>query len=124
MPYPHFTDAELNSPDTGTHEMVDSFMWKVEKLRVDMGRSFIVTSGFRTPNHNAKVSHTGIAGPHTTGRAIDISVANWYGDVFKLVELAISIGFTGIGLNLKGEQSGRFIHLDDLTENRNRIWTY
>ena len=124
MPYPHFTDKELSSPDTGMHDMSDIFMVRLEKLRTIMGRSFIVTSGYRTPSHNDKVSHTGLTGPHTTGRAIDISVANWYEDVFTLVAAAMKLGFTGIGLNLKGEQSGRFVHLDDLKDNRPRIWTY
>jgi uncharacterized protein YcbK (DUF882 family) len=104
--------------------MSDIFMVRLEKLRTILGRSFVVTSGYRTPSHNNKVSHTGLTGPHTTGRAIDISVANWYEDVHKLVSVAIKLGFTGIGLNLKGEQSGRFVHLDDLKNNRPRIWTY
>ena len=124
MPYPHFTDKELSSPDTGSHDMSDIFMVRLEKLRTILGRSFVVTSGYRTPSHNNKVSHTGLTGPHTTGRAIDISVANWYEDVFTLVAAAMKLGFTGIGLNLKGEQSGRFVHLDDLKDNRPRIWTY
>ena len=124
MSWPHFTDEELFSPDTGTHKMDDTFMWRVENLRVAMNRSFVVTSGYRTPEHNEKVSHTGRTGPHTTGRAIDISVSGWGADVYKLVKLSIAQGFTGIGLNIKGEQWGRFVHLDDLEDPRPRIWTY
>lgn len=35
-----------------------------------------ITSAYRCPNHNDKVSSTGSAGPHTTGLAVDIHVSN------------------------------------------------
>tara|TARA_R110000824_G_scaffold75670_3_gene191883 strand:- start:495 stop:809 length:315 start_codon:yes stop_codon:yes gene_type:complete len=104
--------------------MDSEFMRKLEQLRVIMDRSFIVTSAYRSPEHNDKVSSTGLTGPHTTGRAIDISMASWYADAYILVAAAMKLGFTGVGVKMNGEQSGRFIHLDDLKDNRPRIWSY
>jgi zinc D-Ala-D-Ala carboxypeptidase len=41
----------------------------------------------------------------------------------KLLKLAFELGFTGIGVNQK--TSGRFIHLDTLTEApRPNVWSY
>jgi len=35
-----------------------------------------ITSAYRCPSHNDKVSSTGLAGPHTTAMAVDIHVSN------------------------------------------------
>lgn len=101
-------------------------MRKVEALRTLCGFPFPITSAYRCPDHNAKVSSTGRTGPHTTGRAIDIGVRGE--QAFKLVQLALQYGttFTGIGLQQKGQ--GRFVHLDDLPnaqgQPRPTVWTY
>lgn len=101
------------------------FMQKVEALRVLYGKPMKVSSGYRCPEYNAKVSKTGSTGPHTTGRAIDIAIER--GDAFELVALALSSSmFTGLGVQQKGQ--GRFIHLDDLPNGdgqpRPTIWSY
>lgn len=102
------------------HAFVDC----LDELRHQCGFPFIITSGYRCPAHNMAVSTTGPRGPHTTGRAVDIAV---YGPrAFTLVELALQTQvFRGVGLNQKGSLSGRYIHLDVLSEpNRPAIWTY
>ena len=99
--------------------MDNDFMRKIVILRRELGFPFPITSGYRCPEHNNNVSSTGLNGPHTTGKAIDIGVS--YGHAVKLLKSAImSDMFTGIGINQK--DSGRFIHLDDL--DREAIWTY
>jgi len=35
-----------------------------------------ITSAFRCPEHNDNVSSTGLSGPHTTSKAVDIHVSN------------------------------------------------
>lgn len=95
-------------------------MDKVESLRVKLGFPFVVTSAARCPEYNAKVSSTGLSGPHTTGRAIDIGVRGK--DALKLIHGALEAGFTGIGVNQKG--LSRFIHIDDLSEGRPTVWSY
>lgn len=99
-------------------------MKRIELLRLAFGNPMIVSSAARCPKHNIDVSETGENGPHTTGRAIDFSVSG--ADARKLVHLAIEYGFTGIGVNQKGDK--RFVHVDDLADGigqpRPWIWTY
>ena len=122
----HFADHELVSPDTGQHSMDADFMAQIEELRTEYGKAMILTSAYRTPEHNAQVSSTGANGPHTTGRAVDVLVSG--ADAFDLIELAIEIGFTGIGIKQSGPHNKRFVHIDNLTEAdgypRPRVWTY
>ena len=85
-----------------------------------------VTSGYRTPEHNRRVSRTGYEGPHTTGRAVDVAA---FGErALRIVRIALAHGFTGIGLKQNGPHHLRFVHLDDLAGDhrtpRPRIWTY
>lgn len=111
----------------GGNEMNADFLRKLDDMRSRMDFPYIVTSGYRCPDHNEKVSTTGRNGPHTTGRAVDINV---FGKrAFQVLQQAALGGwFTGIGLNLKGSHDKRFIHLDDLDSHDNRfrptVWTY
>ena len=120
---PFFSEKELSCKHCGKNKMVPSFMQKIVKLRRELNFPFVVTSAYRCPAHNKKVSTTGEDGPHTTGRAIDIAVQ---GDLaYRLVAAALREGFTGIGVSQKG--TSRFIHLDDLDaveHARPRIWSY
>jgi len=45
-------------------------------------------------------------------------------DAFRLVKIALALGFTGLGV--KQKSTGRFLHLDDLQQPhpRPRIWSY
>ena len=101
------------------------FIQRLDDLRERYGKSLIVTSGYRCPQHNSSVSSTGASGPHTTGKAIDFGVSR--GDGHALLEIAMSMKFSGIGIAQKG--SGRFIHLDDLTASETNnmrpwLWSY
>jgi uncharacterized protein YcbK (DUF882 family) len=117
---PHFTSTELACKCGCGMLPAPDFMAKVQALRDELGFALPVTSAARCPAHNAAVSATGRAGPHTTGRAIDIGVR---GDrAVALVKAALNHGFTGIGIAQKGVS--RFIHLDDLQEGRPTIWSY
>ena len=100
------------------------FMERIEKLRIQFGKPMTVTSAARCPEYNAKVSSTGLTGPHTTGRAIDFGISR--GDAYAVLRLALIAGFTGIGVAQKGPS--RFLHLDDLEQDegqpRPTIWSY
>jgi zinc D-Ala-D-Ala carboxypeptidase len=107
-------------------QMDMAFMLALDALRDSCGFPFIVNSGYRCPTHNFKVSTSGPKGPHTTGRAADIRV--YGGHAARLVAAARRFGMTGIGVQQKGPQGARFIHLDDLPEApeqpRPTIWSY
>ena len=102
----------------------DTFIDKLDDLRDKCGFPLQVTSGYRCPTHNDRVSSTGLTGPHTTGRAADFLVSR--SNAYDTVKYALLMGFTGIGVNQKG--SGRFIHVDDLPNGPNQprctIWSY
>lgn len=122
-----FTDKELRCPCCRQNFMDTLFMLELVCIRKIAKFPFVVSSAYRCPAYNDKVSTTGKYGPHTTGRAIDILV---YGErtVILLKLILKSEFFTGIGINQRGPRNKRFIHIDNLeaTENRLRpwIWTY
>jgi len=101
------------------HEM----MLCLESMREEAGFPFLVSSGYRCPEHNQRVSNSGRDGPHTTGLAVDIKV---YGArALRMIELALKHEALGIGLHQKGPFSGRYIHLDWVTKRPEKmIWSY
>ena len=123
--WPNFTPAEFACKGTGRMLIVPAYMDKLQRLRTMYGRPIRLTSGYRTPEHNAMVSTTGQHGPHVTARAIDIAVAGE--DAVDLLELSFAYEFTGFGIKQHGPHASRFIHLDDLTPPdfpRPMIWSY
>lgn len=123
-PYKYFARAEMACRGSGECRMDPAFMARLERLRLVFGKPMPISSGYRSPAHNAAVSTTGETGPHTTGRAADILVRG--ADALTLIGLATDLGFTGIGVSQKGPS--RFIHLDDLPDApgqpRPTIWSY
>ena len=81
-----------------------------------------ITSGYRCPEHNQAVSKkTGLNGPHTTGKAIDISVQDSQHRKQLITYFAPIV--TGLGI------AKSFIHIDLLDEEdgftmRPNSWVY
>jgi zinc D-Ala-D-Ala carboxypeptidase len=123
--WPHFTRNEMKCKGNGECRMDPAFLDMLETLRLDSNMPLHVTSGYRSPEHNAKVSKTGLTGPHTTGRAVDIAISGK--DAWALLIDVFEFGFYGIGINQKGPVESRIIHLDILEAPdypRPRVWTY
>lgn len=121
---PHFLSSELTCKcGCGMLPKLD-FMEKLETLRAIYGKPLKVTSAARCPEYNAKVSSTGLTGPHTTGRAIDVEIFG--ADAHQLLRIAMRHGnFTGIGVSQKGPHKSRFLHFDDIQgESRPWVWSY
>lgn len=120
----YFSIGEFACKHCGENKIDPTFVKELDDLRHRYGKPLVVTSGYRCPDHNAKVSSTGRTGPHTTGHAADLAVDR--SDAFRLLRIATTMRFTGIGVQQKG--SGRFIHLDDLPSTagtpRPTIWSY
>lgn len=103
--------------------MDTQYLYMLNKLREEFGKPMIVSSGYRCPAYNARLSSSGRAGPHTTGKAVDIVVSG--SDAHRLIGLAIKHGFSGIGVSQKGKMSRRFVHIDNLnTALRPWVWSY
>jgi len=79
-----------------------------------------ITSAYRCPEHNNNVSSTGLSGPHTTGKSVDIHVSNSQ-QRKQLIDYFTS-KVTGLGI------AKTFIHIDILTSDevphRPNCWIY
>lgn len=120
----YFNRDEFACKHCGANLIDDVFVTELDDLRHHLGFALPISSGYRCPEHNAKVSSTGRTGPHTTGRAADIAVSRER--AYEVLQTAMAMKFTGIGVNQKG--TARFIHLDNLPnapgQPRPTIWSY
>lgn len=104
-------------------EMSDSFMQMMVAIREKLGFPLNVSSAYRCPHYNNIVAETGLNGPHTTGKALDIVLRGE--PALRLIGAAIDAGMMGVGVSQKTYD--RFIHLD-MCESpqypRPNIWSY
>lgn len=107
----HFPAAELKCPCCGVNGIKQALIDQLEKLHEKYGKPMPVMSGFLCSTYSRISTFDGPLGPQTTGLAAVIHVDNSV-DAFRLVHLAIELGFTGIGLKQHGENAGRRVHLD------------
>jgi len=116
----------------GFCEMDPLFMARLEVLRKRCGDlPLYVTSGCRCKAHDQRVSPKmkGV-GPHAVDSgagvaAVDIRVAGLR--AYRVLQEAVLLGFSGVGIRQKGPWEKRIIHLDDCREPmspRPRVWTY
>jgi zinc D-Ala-D-Ala carboxypeptidase len=120
----HFELSEFACRHCNQNLIDHVFVTELDDLRHNLGFPLVISSGYRCPEHNAKVSSTGRTGPHTTGRAVDIAVS--HARAYDVLQAAMMMRFTGIGINQKG--GSRFIHLDNLPnapgQPRPHLWSY
>lgn len=119
--YPNFTRSEFVCRcGCGRADMQPGFMSALQMLRDAYARPMPITSGYRCPNHPIEAAKA-TPGAHASGCAADVGVHG--GPAHELLRLAFHFGFTGIGVQQRGDR--RFIHLDTLTgENRPMVWSY
>jgi len=125
--WPNFTADEFVCRHTGLHGMRADFLDRLQLLRTKLDFPFEVSSGYRNPDHpieSGKDPADDVVSPHETGRAVDIRCSHT--QAYLLLEAAPKYGFTGIGVNQRG--NARFIHLDDLWgaagRPRPHVWSY
>jgi uncharacterized protein YcbK (DUF882 family) len=92
----------------------------LQQARNDLG-PLSITSGYRCSEHNNNISSTGPNGPHTTGKALDISVKDSKHRKELITYFAPKVPGLGIAKS--------FIHIDILTaedgfEMRPNSWVY
>ena len=115
----HFTPSEFDSPDKlgSGLDMDMQFIRKLDELRICLGTPIIITSGFRTEDHNTYVGGVPFSA-HMKGLAADIRVVG-NEQRYWLVSKALELGFTRIGI------ARSFVHLDiDLSLPHPRVWLY
>jgi zinc D-Ala-D-Ala carboxypeptidase len=84
--------------------MSRDFIHRLDELREACGFPFIITSGYRSPNHSIE-KRKEKAGTHAQGIAADIRARNG-SERYTIVQEAIKMGFGGIGI------ARTFIHVD------------
>ena len=107
----YFKYSEFDSPDlVGSGELMDfAFIGKLELVREKCGFPFIITSGYRTAEHNAAVGGKSNSA-HLRGLAADVSVSDGP-QRFKLVKAALEVGFRRLEIGKLGP--GReWVHCD------------
>ena len=114
----YFTLDEFDCPShKGSGINMDSnFLAKLEEAREIAGVSFIITSGYRTKEHNEYVGGVPNSS-HLIGVAADISVSSG-ADRYIILSALIKAGFRRIGV------AKTFIHCDTDDSKPNSVWTY
>ena len=101
-------------------EIASELIDMLQTAREALGVPLTLTSAYRCPDHNSKVSSTGLNGPHTTGYSCDIHVSNSQHRK-KLIDYFTN-KVTGLGI------AKTFIHIDILTpdeiSHRPNCWLY
>ena len=105
--YPNFKASEFACSHCGAQGIQEELVAKIQQLRTKYGKSMRITSGYRCPQHPVEARKTA-PGAHALGLAADVGVEG--AEAYKVLQIALKLGFTGIGVQQKG--SGRFIHLD------------
>ena len=114
--YTYFKIEDFDCQETGENEMKPQFIHKLDHLRKACGFPFIVTSGYRSPNHSLE-KRKQTPGTHAQGIAADIAV-NGGRQRMQIVQHATAMGFTGIGV-AKG-----FVHVDIRDDFKPVLWCY
>ena len=102
-------------PHCGVADIDPRLVLKLQELRLAIGRSLVITSGYRCQEHNDKIPHSSKNSSHIRGLAVDIACAN-SPDRFALVALCMR-AFRRVGI-----YSG-WLHVDvDDTKPQNIMW--
>lgn len=93
---PNFNLQEFVSPDTGEVKIDYRLVVILQRIRDRMKCAVIVTSGYRTPEHNHKIGGTSHS-LHLKGLAVDVTSKD--NNLVKLFEIALEFEkVRGLGL--------------------------
>ena len=115
----NFTPDEFRCKCCGTLDIDTEILNLLQKARGVLG-PLQIASAYRCPEHNNNVSSTGLSGPHTTGKSVDIHVSN--SQHRKQLIDYFTNKVSGLGI------AKTFIHIDILTTDevahRPNCWIY
>jgi len=103
--WPSFSPREIACKGTGRLVVDDQALDKLQALRDRLGKPLILTSAYRSPEHNKRVGGAKNS-QHMQGNAFDVRMDNH--DPHEFEAAARSVGFTGFGYY---PRSG-FMHVD------------
>ena len=105
MALKYFKREEFDCQVTGTNNMEQEFLEKLDQLRGACGFPMQITSGYRHPTEHPIEAKKAVPGTHAQGIAADIKITN-AAHRYAIVSNALNLGFTGIGID------DGFIHVD------------
>jgi len=115
----YFSISEFDSPDapgSGVN-MHQELLELLDEMRAIYGKPIIITSGYRTPEHNAKVGGVDTSS-HLKGLAVDIAIKD-NNQRYEIIRIAMLLGIKRIGTG-----SG-FVHINiDNSKPQNVNWLY
>lgn len=113
----YFTYEELSRVSSYPMDINPDSLKRLNRAREIAGIPFIVTSAYRSPEHNKRVGGAPDSA-HLRGRAFDIRCNNTR-ERYCIIHGALAAGFTRIGVGKS------FVHLDDDPSlPQCVIWTY
>ena len=114
----YFKYDDFKCKHCDANQMDENVIDQLDAMREECGFPFIINSGYRCPEHNAAVSKTGLNGPHTTGKAVDIRVTSGR-QRWMIMYSALIRGLTRFGI------AKTFVHIDWTRETDQKVvWTY
>ncbi len=121
MTIKHFTYREFVSPDTGEENMDYRMVHFLDIMRQILGFPLVITSGYRTPEYNAKIG--GVAdSAHLRGLAVDIKCVSSF-TRWKIVNFVMN-WYNGVEVRRAGI-GDTFLHIDIDSSLPNPVmWTY
>ena len=114
--YKYFSRDEFACQATGENEIEDELILALDELREACGFPFVITSGYRSPQHPIELGKIK-PGTHAQGIAADIAVSSGI-QRHTIVKKAIELGFSGIGV------ANGFVHVDVRPTDVPVMWTY
>ena len=90
----------------------------LDKVREDFGEPLVITSGYRSPEHNAKIGGSK-SSQHCLGKAADLRPKNFTKENLDKLYLICENYFKAVG---DGRHRG-FVHVD-IRDDKIRRWTY
>ncbi len=114
----NFTRRELQCPCGCTKcDMEPDLLVALQRIRDNMKRPLIITSGFRCAEKNRQVGGS-LQSQHLRGRAVDINIKDWANsDVYRLLMFALrEQKINGFGFHED------FLHIDCRTQRAS--WVY
>ena len=76
--FKYFKLTDFDCQETGENEMDVEFIKALDHLRAACGFPFIITSGYRSPDHSRERSKSKGPGTHAQGIAADIKVSGGF----------------------------------------------
>lgn len=124
--YPgHFDRSEFLCSHCGAEGMRQQTLDRLGRLRLAYGAPIVITSGYRCPQHPKEAAKASGPGAHAIGAAVDVRAIGR--EAYRLVKLALELGFTGVGISQRDGQP-RYVHLDDAEPEtglvRPTMWSY